>query len=81
MEVRIKLFAGLEVDAGMRGYDPLHGIVLDVPAGARLKVVTKRLGLPDGGRLMYFINGVRVGLWHRLKDGDEIACLRPLAGG
>lgn len=81
MQVRVKLFAGLEVDARVPHYDPFQGIVLDIPAGSRLKMVTRLLKLPDGGRLMYFINGARVGLWRRLKEGDEIVCLRPLAGG
>jgi molybdopterin converting factor small subunit len=39
------------------------------------------IGLSDRYALVYFIHGERVGLRKRLEDGDEIACLRPAAGG
>lgn len=79
--ITIKLYAGLDVDAGVAGYDPATGVSFQVRQGVRLKHAVKQLGLPDRRCLTYFINGSRVGLWRKLKDGDEISCLRPLAGG
>jgi hypothetical protein len=81
ISVTIKLYAGLDIDAGVAGYDPATGVSLQIPNGARLKHAVNHLGLPDRRRLTYFIDGTRVGLWRKLKDGDEISCLRPLAGG
>jgi molybdopterin converting factor small subunit len=66
--IKVRLFAGLDQDASLNGFD-------------RLKKVVKMIGLPDRHLLAYFINGERVGLWRKLKDGDDISCLKPAAGG
>lgn len=65
----------------LSGYDPYGGLVLDMPEGARLRTLVKQLRVPGYKRLQYFIDGKRVGLWRKLSDGEEITCLRPLAGG
>jgi molybdopterin converting factor small subunit len=65
----------------IEGYDRNEGITLNVPAGTRLKKVVKMIGLADQYPLVYLIHGERVGLREKLKTGDEIACLRPAAGG
>jgi molybdopterin converting factor small subunit len=79
--VKVSLFAGLDGDAAVDDYDRHEGIILNVPEGTRLKKVVKMIGLPDRYSLVYFIHGERVRLWKKLEDGDEIACLRPAAGG
>jgi len=81
ISVTVKLYAGLEKDSGIEEYDPARGIRLAFPGGTRLKEVIRRLQLKDSRRLIYFINGKRVGMWRKLRSGDEISCLRPLAGG
>jgi sulfur carrier protein ThiS len=81
VSVNVKLFAGIDKDANVAGYDHNAGLVLTVPEGARLKKVVKMIGLPKRYTLVFFINGQRVGLQQKLEDGDEIACLRPIAGG
>ncbi len=79
--VKVRLFAGLDKDVDVKAYDRHKGITLNVPDGTRLKKVVKMIGLSDRYSLVYFIHGERVGLWKKLEDGDEIACLRPTAGG
>jgi molybdopterin converting factor small subunit len=79
--IKVRLFAGLDQDAGLNGYDRQKGLDLIVPRGARLKKVVKMIGLPDRHLLAFFINGERVGLRRKLEDGDEISCLKPAAGG
>jgi sulfur carrier protein ThiS len=81
LTIKVRLFAGLDQDADLKGYDRQQGLSLKVPAGTRLKKVVKMIGLPESHLLAYFINGERVGLWRKLEDGDDIACLRPAAGG
>ena len=79
--VKVRLFAGFDKDVSVDGYDRHEGITLNIPQGTRLKKVVKMIGLSDRYALVYFIHGERVGLRKRLENGDEIACLRPAAGG
>jgi hypothetical protein len=79
--VTIKLFSGLEKIAGLKEYDPYKGITLQVRENIRLRRVLAQIGVKDLGLHAYFIEGKRVSLWTRLRDGDEISCMRPSAGG
>jgi molybdopterin converting factor small subunit len=79
--VKVRLFAGLRRDTDDDDYDRDKGFTLNVPEGTRLKKVVKMLRLSNRYTLVYFIHGEQVGLRKKLKDGDEIACLRPAAGG
>lgn len=81
VRIKVRLFAGLDRDADLVGYDRRQGLDLSVAGGTRLEKVVKMIGLPDRQVLAYFINGERVGLRRKLEDGDEIACLKPAAGG
>jgi len=81
IRVRVKLFTGLHREAGLEGYDPETGIEMNIRKGARIRTVAKRLGLPGGGRVAFFVAGERAGSWHKLRDGDEVACMKPSAGG
>jgi len=78
--VKVKLFGGLDKSV-QKGYDPCSGIAVELPEGATLRHLVKKLRLPDSRLLAYFIRGERVGLQTKLADCDEIACLRPLGGG
>jgi hypothetical protein len=77
----VKLFTGLHREAGLDPYDPEAGIEMEMRKGSRVRSLAKRLGLPGGGLVAFFVGGERVGPWHRLKDGDEVACMKPSAGG
>jgi hypothetical protein len=80
-KVTIKLFSGINRDIGLTEYDPSRGIEIDVRDGTRLKKALKRLGMRKLMHNAYFQNGERAGLWSRLRDGDEISCIKPSAGG
>ena len=81
IKVRVKLFTGLDKDAGLGGYHRENGLVMEVSQGVRLRKVIKTLGLPDMNSLAYFVDGERVGLRKKLEDGNEVACLKPSTGG
>jgi hypothetical protein len=81
VSVKVRLFAGIDKDADVAGYDHNEGLTLTIPAGIRLKKLVKMIGLPKRYPLVFFINGQRAGLRQKLENGDEIACLRPTAGG
>jgi len=72
IRIRVKLFTGLHKEVG---------IEMDVPTGARIRTVAKRLGLPTGDQVAFFVAGERAGRWHNLRDGDELAFMKPSAGG
>jgi len=81
IRVTVKLFTGLDKDVGEVGQNPRNGITLNLPKGTRLRKLTKTFDLPDRYSLAYFVNGKQVGLLRKLRDGDEVVCLRPSAGG
>lgn len=81
IHVRVKLFTGLDKDVGLKDYDLQVGIQMQIPESARIRTVARRLGLPGGGRVAFFVQGKRAGPWHKLRDGDEVACMKPSAGG
>ncbi len=81
IRIRVKLFTGLHREAGLMDYDPEAGIEMDIRKGARIRTLAKRLGLPGGGRVAFFVAGQRAGPWHKLRDGDEVACMKPSVGG
>lgn len=81
IRVTVRLFTGLDRDSREVDQNPRDGITLNLPKGTRLRKLTKMLDLPDRYSLAYFINGKQAELLRKLKDGDEVACLRPSAGG
>ncbi len=78
IRVNVKLLAGLDL---IEGYDSRLGIDLEVDDGIRLKKAIKKVHLPQEQPIFYIVNGTKVGVDVRLKDGDEIFCFLPLAGG
>ena len=81
IRITVKLYGGLDLQAGMENYDPENGIGLDLPRGARLKKALKRLGLNHAGAMAFFINGKKAGPREKLNDGDTVFCMRPVSGG
>jgi hypothetical protein len=79
--ITIKLFGGLDRDAGLEGYDPDSGINVCVPDRIKLGRVIKKIGLPRTGAMAFFVNGDPVGAREKLNHGDIVFCMRPLAGG
>jgi hypothetical protein len=79
--VTLKLFSGIDKDLNLKDYDPAKGISVTVRDGTRVKKILKSMGLKNISSHSYFLNGERVSAWTKLKDRDEVSCLRPSAGG
>lgn len=79
--ITLKLFAGLEKGLNIKITDPRQGTRMNVTEGARLKKLLRSIGMKDISSNAYFCGGKRIGLWKKLRDGDEITCLRPSGGG
>ena len=81
ISIRIKLFTGLDHDAGLDDYDPSRGLTMRIPEGTKLAKIIINLGLPERGSLIFFCSGEKIDGRRKLKDGDEISCFRPTGGG
>ena len=79
--VTVKLFSGLDQEAGIKDYDPDAGLELEFADGVRLNKALKKYNLAQSGSVALFINGNQVEPKEKLKDGDIIFCMRPVAGG
>jgi len=79
--ITIKLFGGLDSHAGIEKYDPDVGVDLEVPDRIRLRKAIKKIGLGKTSSISFFINGNPAGPRERLKNGDIVFCMRPMAGG
>ena len=79
--ITIKFFGGLDAFAGIENYDTEVGLSLEVPENIRLRKVIKKVGLGKAGSILLFVNEKPAKLKERLKNGDIIFCMRPMAGG
>jgi hypothetical protein len=79
--VRIKFFSGIDKELKLENYNPTEGLSMSIPSGKRLKWALKSAGLTQFSSYAFFRSGERVSTWSRLKDGDEVSCLRPAGGG
>ena len=83
MIIRVKLFATLRryaphALAGTRAGTPFE---MDVPEGATIVDIVKRLALPADQVKVAFVNGrARPDEW-RLEPGDEVGIFPPVGGG
>ena len=79
--VRIKFFSGIDKELKLESYNPAEGISMSIPSGKRLKWALKSAGLTQFSSYAFFRSGERISTWSKLKDGDEVSCLRPAGGG
>jgi len=79
--ITIKLFGGIDRDSSISKYDPDKGLDLAVPEGIRLAKVLKKTGIKVNADTVYFVNGAKTEPRVKLKDGDAVFCMKPLAGG
>ena len=79
MTVEVKLFATL---AQFLPPDSKAGAaILELPDGATVHDVTRRLGIPAGLDCVVLLNGANIDAAARLRAGDVIDIFPPLAGG
>jgi hypothetical protein len=79
--ITVKLFGGIDLDSDFSEYDPDKGLDQAVPAGIRLAKALKTAGVKVNADTVYFVNGAKTGPRVKLKDGDIVFCMKPLAGG
>ena len=81
IQIKVKLYGGLDAFAKIENYDPEAGLSLEVPENIRLGKVIKKIGVGQTGSIRLFVNGNAAKLREQLKNGDVIFCMRPMAGG
>lgn len=81
IKVVVKLHSGLHRGLSIENYDPGIGVEISIKDASSVRFALKSLGMKNISRHAYFINGERAGIFKRLKDGDELSCFRPSAGG
>ncbi len=81
INITLKFFSGLDKDLNLSDYKADVGIQVSVKQGTRLRIVLKNIGLTKISEKAYFCAGERTNAWRKLKDGDEISCLRIAGGG
>lgn len=79
--VKIQLFSGLDRQVRIDNYDPDAGIDLKIAKGARLKKIFKTIGLSRNEAAVCFINGKKVDVNEKLKNGDVLFIMKPVSGG
>ena len=79
--ITVKLFGGIDLDSGFSEYDPDKGLGLAAPEGIRLAKALKTAGVKVNADTVYFVNGAKTGPRVKMKDGDTVFCMKPLAGG
>jgi hypothetical protein len=81
ISISIRLYSGLHHEISDPDYDPYTGKTLVIRNGTRLRTVIAGLGIRNPSTNAYFAGGKRIGLWTKLRDGDDITCIKPSAGG
>jgi len=81
IQIKVKLYGGLDSQARISSYDPENGIDLDIKENTRIKKVLKHIGLKQQLSIVCFVNGEKGGFNHRLKQGDVIFFMKPATGG
>jgi molybdopterin converting factor small subunit len=79
MTITVALYAGLArfLPSGAEG----RKATVDVPDGAAVQDVIRRLGIPDDVLCIPVVNGTRVTAARVLRDGETLSVFPPLAGG
>jgi molybdopterin converting factor small subunit len=79
MKVQVELYATLTkfLPPGAEG----RKAMVELPEGATVGDLLKRLGIPDGMAALHLVNGTHQPPETVLKDGETLAMFPPLAGG
>jgi hypothetical protein len=81
ISICIKFFSGIDKELKLEQYDPARGITMTIPSGKRLKWALKKIGMTSFSGYALFRRGERITTWTKLKDSDEVSCLKPSGGG
>ena len=75
MTIVVKCFASLA------GFQPADAEAFPIAAGETVAQVMTRLGIPEGGAALIFVNHVHRKAESVLKDGDTVGFFPPIGGG
>lgn len=79
MTITVAMYAGLARFLPSGAQD--RKAAIDVPDGAAVQDVIRRLGIPDDVLCIPVVNGARVTAERVLRDGETLSLFPPLAGG
>lgn len=75
MTITVKCFASLA------SFQPADAEAFPITAGETVARLLARLGIPEGGAALIFVNNVHGTLDTVLRDGDTIGFFPPIGGG
>lgn len=75
MTITVRCFASLA------RYEPPNAEAFPITAGETVAQVMARLGIPEGGVALIFIDNVHRKPDTALKDGDQVGFFPPMGGG
>jgi predicted metalloprotease with PDZ domain len=81
ISINIKFFSGIDKELKLKDYNPSEGVNITVSGRKRLRGVLKSMGADASAGYACFREGERISRWAKLRDGDEITCLKPAGGG
>jgi hypothetical protein len=81
ININIKLYSGIHLEMNIPGHNPSLGTDIELKKNTKLKTALKKIGIKKPSQYIYFRKGIRIGLWTRLENLDEISCLKASGGG
>jgi len=81
IQITLMLNSGIDKEIGLSDYDITKGHTLKIQKGLRLRTVLRKIKLKKYKRFVYFCQGERISVWHKIKSDEEISCIRPSGGG
>jgi sulfur-carrier protein len=77
----LQIFLNASLRQYVAGYNPYHGITLEVPPGATVAQVIDRLGLPAPEVTLIMVDGRRQEADCSLQGSERLGLFPPIGGG
>jgi sulfur carrier protein ThiS len=79
VKIRVRLFGTL--NRHISGYDPVHGLEVEIPDGAKVIDLLSRLEIPQKDTPIVTVNHCIVKTDEELIDGSEVNLIQQVSGG
>ena len=79
MKIRVKLFGTLKQH--ISDYDPVHGLEVEIPDGAKVEDLFSHLEIPQIDTPIVTLNHRIVKTEEKLIDGSEVSLIQQVSGG
>ena len=79
MKIRVKVFGTLK--RHISGYDPVHGVEVEIPEGAKVEDLCSHLEIPQKDTPIVTLNHRIVKTGEELIDGSEVNLIQRVSGG